>query len=153
MKWKLVAKTRNGKVIDAVPHILESLRAFFISHPEAILDGELYNHDLKDNFNKITSLVRKQKPTRLESDTDASFEKKEKEFKERLKEGADTIQYWIYDAPLKGTPICLNNLYFESNGSLIVPKSYCKRETRNTIGSKLKKANSGLLPDILILVL
>jgi DNA ligase 1 len=99
---ELVAKTRNGKVIDAVPHILESLRAFFISHPEAILDGELYNHDLKDNFNKITSLVRKQKPTRLESDTDASFEKKEKEFKERLKEGADTIQYWIYDAPQIG---------------------------------------------------
>ena len=96
---KLVAKTRNGKVIDAVPHILESLRGFFIAHPDAILDGELYNHDLKDNFNKITSLVRKQKPVRSASDTDASFEKKEAEFKERLEEGAGTIQYWIYDAP------------------------------------------------------
>ena len=32
---ELVAKTRNGKVIDAVPHILESLRAFFISHPRS----------------------------------------------------------------------------------------------------------------------
>jgi DNA ligase-1 len=28
-----------------------------------ILDGELYNHDLRDNFEKIISLVRKQKPT------------------------------------------------------------------------------------------
>ena len=28
-----------------------------------VLDGELYNHDLKDDFEKIISLVRKQKPT------------------------------------------------------------------------------------------
>ena len=28
-----------------------------------ILDGELYNHDLRDNFEKIISLVRKTKPT------------------------------------------------------------------------------------------
>jgi DNA ligase 1 len=27
------------------------------------LDGELYNHDLRDDFNKIISLVRKTKPT------------------------------------------------------------------------------------------
>jgi hypothetical protein len=34
------------------------------------LDGELYNHDLKNDFEKIISLVRKTKPTeedRLES--------------------------------------------------------------------------------------
>ena len=28
-----------------------------------MLDGELYNHDLRDNFEKIISLVRKTKPT------------------------------------------------------------------------------------------
>jgi DNA ligase-1 len=42
----------------------------FSSQPDVILDGELYNHDLRDNFEKIISLVRKQKPTnedRLES--------------------------------------------------------------------------------------
>ena len=95
----LVAKTRNGKIIDAVPHILNALKGFFIKNPDAILDGELYNHDLRANFNKIISLVRKQKPVRSASDTDASFEKKEKEFSDRLEEGAQTIQYWIYDAP------------------------------------------------------
>ncbi len=98
-KGELTAKTRNGKAIDAVPHILDSLKGFFVKFPEAILDGELYNHDLRDNFNKITSLVRKQKPVRSASDTDASFEKKEKEFADRLEEGAETIEYWIYDAP------------------------------------------------------
>jgi len=96
---ELTAKTRNGKIIDAVPHILESLGGFFIDNPDAILDGELYNHDLKDNFNKITSLVRKQKPVRLPSDTDVSFAKKRDAFEKRLAEGANTIQYWIYDAP------------------------------------------------------
>ena len=96
---ELIAKTRNGKVIDAVPHILKSLVGFFEKNPDAILDGELYNHDLKDNFNKITSLVRKQNPVRSASDTDASFAKKQDAFKKRLAEGANVIQYWIYDIP------------------------------------------------------
>ena len=98
----LTAKTRNGKVIDAIPHVLESLKEFFVNYPDAILDGELYNHDLKDNFNKITSLVRKQKPVRSASDTDASFQKKQDAFEKRLAEGANIIQYWIYDSPQIG---------------------------------------------------
>ena len=95
----LVAKTRNGKIIEAIPHILSKLKGFFIQHPSAVLDGELYNHDLKDNFNKITSLVRKQQPVRLETDTDVSFAKKETDFYEALEESAQLIQYWLYDAP------------------------------------------------------
>jgi len=98
----LVAKSRNGKVIDAIPHILESLRGFFIKNPKAILDGELYSHKYKDNFNKITSLVRKQKPIRLEGDTDKSFSAKEREFNERLEESKESIEYWVYDAPCIG---------------------------------------------------
>ena len=35
-------------------------------NPDAILDGELYNHRLRDNFNKIVSLVRKQTPNKSE---------------------------------------------------------------------------------------
>jgi len=98
----LVAKTRNGKIIDAIPHILNSLKGFFIKRPDSILDGELYNHDLRDNFNKITSLVRKQKPVRLDSDNNKSFQKKEIAFQESLEASAETIQYWIYDAPQVG---------------------------------------------------
>jgi hypothetical protein len=94
------AFTRNGKRIDSIPHILESLKDFFKKNPYAILDGELYNHDLRDNFNKITSLVRKQTPVRGKSDTDTSFEKKQQEFTERCGEAKDIIEYWIYDAPV-----------------------------------------------------
>lgn len=55
--------TRAGKEIVAVPHIMDQLSVFFEKYPEAILDGELYNHDLKDDFNQIVSAVRKTKPT------------------------------------------------------------------------------------------
>ena len=72
--------TRAGKEIVAVPHIREELSVFFQKYPNAVIDGELYNHDLKDNFNKITSLVRKTKPT----DAD-------------IKETAELVEYHVYD--------------------------------------------------------
>ena len=101
-KGEAVARTRNGRLIESIPHILRALRGFFLNDPTAILDGELYNHDLKHNFNKITSLVRKQKPVRLSSDTDKSFLKKELAFKDAMEESEELIQYWIYDAPVIG---------------------------------------------------
>ena len=57
------AYSRTGKVWQNINHILESLRPFFNKYPDVILDGELYNHGLRDDFEKIISLVRKQKPT------------------------------------------------------------------------------------------
>ena len=44
-------------------HITNALKPFFFNNPDVTLDGELYNHKLKDDFEKIISLVRKQKPT------------------------------------------------------------------------------------------
>ena len=96
---KLIAKTRNGRQIDSIPHILRDVQTLFGQDDNLILDGELYNHDLKENFNKITSLVRKQKPQRTSSDTEASFDKKEADFEEHLNESSKLIQYWIYDSP------------------------------------------------------
>jgi len=74
--------TRAGKQIISAPHIFESLKPYFIREPDLIFDGELYNHDLRDDFNKIVSLVKKTKPTA-----------------EDLLESKNTIQYWIYDIP------------------------------------------------------
>ena len=96
---EVVARTRNGKVIDAIPHITNSLKSFFQANENSILDGELYNHDLRDNFNKITSLVRKQIPVQSEKMTDKAFAKKQDKWKESLEESKSTIQYWIYDCP------------------------------------------------------
>ena len=64
------AYSRTGKPWLNIEHILEDLEPFFRIQPNTVLDGELYNHILKDDFGKIISLVRKIKPTpedRLES--------------------------------------------------------------------------------------
>ena len=86
---ELVARTRNGKIIDCVEHIKVDLASVFDKYPNLVLDGELYNHELKENFNKITSLVRKKRPT---------DPKKLQEFQEvALRESEDLIEYWVYD--------------------------------------------------------
>jgi DNA ligase-1 len=95
----LIGRTRNGKEIECIPHILKSLNGFFLAHPKAILDGELYNHDLRDNFNKITSLVRKQRPIKSDKMTDKAFAKKQVEYQARVVEAEDVIQYHVYDCP------------------------------------------------------
>jgi DNA ligase-1 len=87
------AWSRTGKPWLNIDHILSSLVPVFHKHPDLILDGELYNHELKNDFEKIISLVRKTKPTasdRVEScdlvqfhcydyiDTSAMFEERMK---------------------------------------------------------------------------
>ena len=62
-KGEVHAYSRTGKPWLNIKHILEDLKPFFDQQPDVILDGELYNHDLRDDFEKIISLVRKQKPT------------------------------------------------------------------------------------------
>ena len=77
--------TRTGKEITAVPHVRKALVGFFNTHPDAILDGELYNHAYKNDFNKIIHLVRKQNLT-----------------DEHLAESREMIQYHVYDVPVIG---------------------------------------------------
>lgn len=73
-------QSRNGKPIVSAPHILKQLETFFSVYPDAVLDGELYNHQLKNDFEKIISLARKTKPTN-----------------DDLAESAEMIQYHVYD--------------------------------------------------------
>ena len=76
MGYDVVAYSRTGKQWKNIDHILFNLKPWFQLNPDVILDGELYNHDLKDNFEKIISLVRKTKPTdedRLESSKMVQF--------------------------------------------------------------------------------
>ena len=74
------AFSRAGNQFMNVDHIEEALKPFFASNPTAVLDGELYNHGLKDDFEKIISLVRKKKPT-----------------KDDKLEAAELVEYHIYD--------------------------------------------------------
>jgi DNA ligase 1 len=74
--WMVKAYSRTGKEWKNINHILKQLKPFFKKYPKVILDGELYNHDLKNDFEKIISLVRKTKPTeedRLESSQMVQF--------------------------------------------------------------------------------
>ena len=57
------AYSRTGKQFKNLAHIELALIGFFKQNPDVVLDGELYNHKLKNDFEKIISLVRKQKPT------------------------------------------------------------------------------------------
>lgn len=72
--------SRKGDQYFSVPHIEKALYVIFAENPDLVLDGELYNHDLKDNFNEIASLVRKKKPTPAE-----------------LIESEKMVQYHVYD--------------------------------------------------------
>jgi len=65
-KGEVYAYSRTGKPWLNIAHILEDLEYFFEIHPDVVLDGELYNHDLRNDFEKIISLVRKQKPHSLD---------------------------------------------------------------------------------------
>jgi DNA ligase-1 len=63
---EVVAYSRTGKQWKNIAHICVALKPFFKQNPNVILDGELYNHALKDDFEKIISCVRKQKPTAVD---------------------------------------------------------------------------------------
>jgi len=80
--------SRSGKRIISIPHIEQELAPIFEEHPDLILDGELYNHVYKDNFNEITSMVRR--TTKL---TDEFFETT-----------AKLVQYHVYDMYDKQNP-------------------------------------------------
>ena len=74
------AFSRTGKQFKNLAHVELELIPFFKDNPNIILDGELYNHELKHDFEKIISLVRKQKPTA----------------NDRL-DARNLIQYHVYD--------------------------------------------------------
>ena len=57
------AYSRTGKQFKNLAHIERELIPFFKDRPDLVLDGELYNHKLKHDFEKIISIVSKQKPT------------------------------------------------------------------------------------------
>ena len=58
----VTAYSRTGKVWKNIDHITWNLYKFFDKHPNVVLDGELYNHDFRDDFEQIISMVRKTKP-------------------------------------------------------------------------------------------
>ena len=98
------AYSRTGKEWKNINHILGELVPFFNEYPDVVLDGELYNHDLKDDFEKIISLVRKTKP-----------------IDEDRVESAKMVQFHCYDIVDKTKTFEERNEWIESN----LQESYC----------------------------
>ena len=100
----VTAYSRTGKEWKNIDHILFNLKSFFILNPDIILDGELYNHDLRDDFEKIISLVRRKTPDDLD-----------------MLESADLVQFHCYD-------IIDETKTFEERNRFItqvVPRNHC----------------------------
>lgn len=51
--------SRKGERYISIPHIEQALVPFFQKFPDAILDGEGFNYDLRERLNKIMELLRK----------------------------------------------------------------------------------------------
>ena len=94
----VIAYSRTGKEWKNINHILGILRPFFMKYPNHILDGELYNHDLKNDFEKIISLVRKTKPTE----------------EDRL-ESREMVQFHCYDTIMEHIPFGERNTFIQGN--------------------------------------
>jgi len=60
---RVVTMSRTGKEIVSVPHLIAATEDFLTKNKHIILDGEIYNHDLKDDFEQLMSLTRQSKPT------------------------------------------------------------------------------------------
>lgn len=73
--------TRKGERYLTLPHIEKELAPFFQAFPNAVLDGEAFNYELREQLNELMKLVRKSKNITKE-DLDAS---------------ADKVKFYIYD--------------------------------------------------------
>ena len=105
------AYSRTGKEWKNIDHILFNLRPWFILNPDVILDGELYNHDLKDDFEKIISLVRKQKPDDID-----------------MLESADMVQFHCYDIIDETMSFAMRNEFIKQ----AVPRNHCIKHVPTT---------------------
>ena len=85
---KVVARTRTGKDYSAVlDHVVEEVVTILTQNKNLVLDGELYNHELKENFEKMMSLVRQGKPGKWD-----------------MEQAVEMIEYHVYDVYNKDNP-------------------------------------------------
>ena len=116
-KQGVTAWSRTGKQWKNIMHITKSLEKWFQSNQTTVLDGELYNHDLRDDFEQIISIVRRQNPDDID-----------------MLESQDIVQFHCYDII---HPI---NSAFEDRNRFIrccVPETnYVKHVKTQAVGSE-----------------
>ena len=80
--------SRKGKEVPAARWIYEELETFFDTYPNIILDGEIYTHELKDDFNTLMSIARRESLDDKQTLT-----------------AQTTLQYHVYDLYDRSCPI------------------------------------------------
>jgi DNA ligase-1 len=75
-------KSRKGKPLPGAAHLYEILVPHFRANPSLLIDGELYNHEYKDDFNRLMGLIKRGKAT-----------------PEQLEECVTKVEYHVYDLP------------------------------------------------------
>jgi len=73
--------TRKGERYVSVPHIEQALKPFFNEHPDAVLDGECFNEQYRQELNEIVKLARKTKKVTAND----------------LQRSKDLIRFYVYD--------------------------------------------------------
>lgn len=64
VKGTVTLWTRSRKQITSCPHIVKELQQMLLHVADDVtLDGELYNHDMRDQFEELMKAVRKREPT------------------------------------------------------------------------------------------
>jgi len=110
--------SREGRPQLSAPHIYKAIEPFLTD--TMVIDGELYNHKLRDNFDEIISLARKSKPTY-----------------EDLDNSAKVLEYHIYDIYFADQPdmlffdrfLELVNIFGNQHPSLVIcPTIICNNE-------------------------
>jgi ATP-dependent DNA ligase len=70
--------SRTRKRITGTPHVARAIEALSLP-PGTVLDGELYHHGYRDNFEELTSFIRQETPRR----------------------GHEVVEYHVYDMVLR----------------------------------------------------
>ena len=110
------AFTRSGEKYLSIPHIIEDLKWFFAQNPGAVLDGELFNYELRQKLNEISKLIRKTKHITQED----------------LDKSRELVKYHVYDG-YGFNGLTENDKYINRKNWIdknILPKTKCCQEVQ-----------------------
>jgi DNA ligase 1 len=102
---RVILYSRTGKEFVSCPHISAALHEILSNNQTLILDGELYNHELRNDFEEIMSLIRQTKPREIDFERSAAL-----------------VQFHVYDCYLTDAP----EMDFLDRGTIVgrIPMDY-----------------------------
>lgn len=116
--------SRKGEKFLSIPHIEKALESFFKKFPDAVLHGEIFNDEYREQLNEIVKLCRKTVHI-----TDKDFEQSKK-----------LIKYYIYDGYCKSAGVGEDISYTKRkewiDNNVIGKYDHCEEVKTTIINSK-----------------